>query len=388
MAEELRPKTGEELNKEAAELKRILEEATRKQAEAIKAVEKLSGQRGQREARTRSATAQVKPEPVSLTSPTTLPNEDTANQSDSQINLSDKNKKPGDKKLQERIKEEEKQAALAGLRKTIEDTRKALEESREERIKEEVLVKALREELAGFGKKPEITPEPPKKEDNTDTKKETSVMPSDNIALEIEDMQSELNLLNMELKRSPGLRKILKRRFLISQIKELTEKINKKIKLLEETKTAESKEYENREEIKRDRKERPLLYFAAKKNSNPYIYAGFMGENADMRLVVLPADDKHYGRKYESLQKTGENEGYFFFNFWGFVMIIKNVKEIEGKDGIRIYSDQAIYKIVGPNGEIVADDVQSYNKAKKIYDEAIEGYQTEQVALFEKQNKK
>ena len=183
----------------------------------------------------------------------------------------------------------------------------------------------------------------------------------------LEKLRKQRATLNFEL----GDAGFLKRKKLTKEIAKIEEDIAKEELKETETKKLALEKREKEEAIEKDRKEKPLLYFVAERNKNLYIPEFARGSSADLRKVPL---DRYY-REYENLVKTAENEGYFLFNIYGFVMIIKNVKEISDEKGIRLYSDQAIYKVVGPKGEIVADDIKGYNQAREVYESATSEYQ-------------
>lgn len=125
---------------------------------------------------------------------------------------------------------------------------------------------------------------------------------------------------------------------------------------------------EEAKEINLDRKEKPFLYFVLEKSSNQILLENNTNETTG--LLDLRKIQKDWTNiEYRSLQKTGDNEGYFEYNIFGLVKIVKNVDKIRSKDGINIYSEEAIYKIIGPGGEIIADNIKGYQEATKIFTE-------------------
>ncbi|MBU0612001.1 hypothetical protein KKA39_03150 [Patescibacteria group bacterium] len=144
-------------------------------------------------------------------------------------------------------------------------------------------------------------------------------------------------------------------------------------------------------EIKEDEKNKPFEYFIAKKITNPFLAEKIKDRFSDLVDLRREYNTGEHWRGYEFLQSAGENEGFFEFNLFGFVMIIKNVKEIraedsEGRKIIDSYSDNAIYKIMGPNGEIIADDIKGYQEARKIYEQKTEKYKKEVEEEFNRIN--
>jgi hypothetical protein len=79
-------------------------------------------------------------------------------------------------------------------------------------------------------------------------------------------------------------------------------------------------------------------------------------------------------RVYKSLYKNTVIWDYFEFHLYWFYMIIKNVNDIKTKDGIDTFSDSAIYEIVWPKWDIIADDIKWYIGAYGIYSKEIEEY--------------
>ncbi len=148
------------------------------------------------------------------------------------------------------------------------------------------------------------------------------------------------------------------------------------------------KKLEEIKEINLDRKEKPFLYYAFEKSANPIL----LYNNKDKKSGLL--DLRKINKEWVEitcnfLKETGKNEGFFEFNIYGFIKIIKNVNEIQGDEGkgINSYSENAIYKIVGPNGEIIADDIKGYNETDRIYTEKTEEYKKKLEKQFLEENK-
>lgn len=134
-------------------------------------------------------------------------------------------------------------------------------------------------------------------------------------------------------------------------------------------------EAEIKRRIKIDFEKNKFLYYALEKNNNQYL-SETKKTLTDKRLNIF--DLRKYSNspelEYSILRVTSENEGFFEFNIFGFIKIIKNVNEIKSKDGIELFSQEAIYKIVGPNNEIIADNIKGYDKTQKIYEQKIDEY--------------
>ncbi len=137
-------------------------------------------------------------------------------------------------------------------------------------------------------------------------------------------------------------------------------------------------------EIEKDRENKPFIYYAfskINKDKNKAVFSRFIttfGNDVypDLRICELGEFDhkKHFYDsvfKWKFLVVTNKDpmEGFFFASISGFSMVIKNVKEVTRDDGINETSEKIIYKIVGPDGEIVQDDIQGYDKAREIFEE-------------------
>lgn len=131
------------------------------------------------------------------------------------------------------------------------------------------------------------------------------------------------------------------------------------------------------EEIKKDKENKPFKYFIAEKIENPFLKEKI--KNRETGLIDLRDFGNQYENelKYTYLQITNEGEGFFKFNLFGFVMIIKNVEELRSEEGIESNSPKAVYKIIGPKGEIISDDIKGYEEASKIYTEETLKYEKE-----------
>lgn len=164
------------------------------------------------------------------------------------------------------------------------------------------------------------------------------------------------------------------------ELSKLHTKLNflyKKLRELYNTETNLSKEIEEKEkeqeqkEIEEDIEKRPFAYYIAGKNSNNDHYIA-RTDQIDLRNI-----DSNL-RIYDRLQPTGiPSEGYFDATISGFILIIKNVDSLrrtdvnpengEEKKWIEYPSEEGIFKITGPSGEIIADDIQGYKKAYELY---------------------
>jgi len=143
--------------------------------------------------------------------------------------------------------------------------------------------------------------------------------------------------------------------------------------------------------INEDRANKPFLYFAFEKSNNPTLLH-YM-KNWEFKLLDLSSFDKDsVFYSYDNLKKTYgnvENEGFFEFNTFGFIMSIKNVSEVTNEDrSISNKSEKAIYRIIGPDGKVFADDVKGYTAAESIYKEETEKYKKQVEEEFKNLNNK
>jgi hypothetical protein len=135
-----------------------------------------------------------------------------------------------------------------------------------------------------------------------------------------------------------------------------------------------------REGIKRDRKNRPLLYAMADRMKNGKITEYLKNEKIikeDGSIDLKDVEDSAYlGIQVHSMfYKTGENEGFFEFTLFGFVMLIKNIKEITEGDKINYHSENAIYEIIDPDGKKIGENgIKGYIEASKIFEKEIKNY--------------
>ena len=170
-------------------------------------------------------------------------------------------------------------------------------------------------------------------------------------------------------------------------------KLSKKINALQKEHSSLRQELEAKE-IKLDKESRPFLYFVADKVKNPGILPDLKKTGVtDLRWanwVTREGDRSEVEKNF--LTETGEDEGFSEFNIFGFTKVIKNVNEIreeeEGQKSINPYSPKAIYKIIGPDGTIIADNIKGYEEATEIYANATESYKKKVEEEWNKLNKK
>ncbi|MFA6586111.1 MAG: hypothetical protein WCS86_03045 [Candidatus Paceibacterota bacterium] len=201
------------------------------------------------------------------------------------------------------------------------------------------------------------------------------------------EMQDRLNLLkeekinkDFEYKGTFFILDWSKRKTLKKELKELETKIDKlNTDLIEKIK----------QEIESDKKEKQFQYYMASKVTNKHIPTLV---NQQTNLIDLRWSDKDYldnsYGKMDRLVWTTEDEGYYHFTISGFVMIIKNVKEIQDDEGINFQSEKAIYRIEGPDGEIIKDNIQGYDEANSIYVEEVKRYENKMAEDFNNLNNK
>ncbi|MEK7585648.1 MAG: hypothetical protein AAB477_00200 [Patescibacteria group bacterium] len=142
-------------------------------------------------------------------------------------------------------------------------------------------------------------------------------------------------------------------------------------------------------DLELDKKEKPLLYYAASRITNDYVLQELrnkdLGEVIDLRRLK---NTNEYECKTKYLHGTRENEGFYEFNPFGFVKVIKNVKEIRDDKGVNIDSEDAIYKILSPDFKVIANDIKGYTEATRLYNQATEQYKMRVEERFNQLNKK
>lgn len=139
------------------------------------------------------------------------------------------------------------------------------------------------------------------------------------------------------------------------------------------------------EDINLDIKEKPFMYFAAQKIKNTEVLKRFINKitkSLDLRWAETPTSYECTTKLEDGLQMIGKNEGFFEFNIYGFMKVVKNVNQFEGS----IYSEEAIYKILNPDGKIIADDIKGYQAANDIYMKETEKYEKLVEEEFNKPN--
>lgn len=132
--------------------------------------------------------------------------------------------------------------------------------------------------------------------------------------------------------------------------------------------------------IQNDRTIKPFWYFAAEKITNPYVTQFLKDElgqdEYDLTWTGNTSDMPGFANR-KKLVATGADEGFYNFNILGFTQVIKNVKEITPAKGITPKdSPSAIYKIVGPDGTIVADQIIGTEAATLVYKQAVSEYKS------------
>lgn len=161
-------------------------------------------------------------------------------------------------------------------------------------------------------------------------------------------------------------------------------KIDKKLDKVEEAIWGQEIE-EMKKAIEIDKEKNPFLYWAATKNTN-VVRPVFNYNTNTIDLTwfteqgVTEASSRH-------LISTGENEGFFEFNIFGFTKVIKNISEIKDEEGINNQSDKALYKIIGPDGTIITDDILGYSNTSDLYQKATNEYEEKIREEFNNLNK-
>lgn len=141
-------------------------------------------------------------------------------------------------------------------------------------------------------------------------------------------------------------------------------------------------------EISLDKKKQPFKYYLFEKITNKELSDKFKDKETGLfNLLKIENENSPY-REFLSLQTTGKNEGYFEFTVSGFIMIIKNIEELKTEKGITDKSENAIYKILGPDGSIIKDNIKGYNEASVLYKEKSVEYEKRTKEEFNNLNNK
>ena len=134
-------------------------------------------------------------------------------------------------------------------------------------------------------------------------------------------------------------------------------------------------------------KERPFLYYAAHEITSPEIIKVLKNKTTETydfsNIKTTSKNGIAYGA-FTSLQKIGE-EGFFVFNNLGFLLIIKNIEKLKTEKGINAYSEEGVYKIVGPDGTIISDDLSGYTEAFAQFEKVSEIYTEKLKEEFNKE---
>jgi hypothetical protein len=160
---------------------------------------------------------------------------------------------------------------------------------------------------------------------------------------------------------------------------------NKKEDLEDEILTLQD-DKKSMEEILVDREKKPFWYYAAEKITDPNIVSCVKNRDGtayDLRW--LDSDRGGYERRTHG-QFINNDEAIFEFNALGFALVLKNIAEVRGENGIEIYSPKTIYKLLGPDGKIIADDMHGYDDADSVYTKTVDQYRARVEEEFKQKN--
>jgi hypothetical protein len=242
------------------------------------------------------------------------------------------------------------------------------------------------------------------KENEEEKQKEIDALLSEIKALANQEKQIDNNLLNLyekrkEAEKAENEEKYLgaKRRFgdptegkpfkldAEKEIADINEKIKSKEEELNRTNIlnrgkikkeiqtlTEQRDRFTKNAIDSDRKARPFLYFQTGKIRNPYVLRLLKRFNGGYDLRELgkysnteDIDGKFKEIKLNYLFKNNAGEGFHEYNSLGFTKIITG-----GEDK----SEDASYKIMSPDGKIIADNIKGYQEATRVYNQARQEY--------------
>lgn len=153
--------------------------------------------------------------------------------------------------------------------------------------------------------------------------------------------------------------------------------LNYKIEDLKKKKEILEEKQVEKMEISEDKKNKPYAYYLVSKISDKKFIERTLMKNGLVDLRWLSSDRGYKFATREAIYYVDEdyNEGYFYFSVSGFCMVIKNIKELKDKDGVADKSSKAIYKITGPDGNIIEDNINGYQKAYSIYQAKVKEYE-------------
>ncbi len=138
--------------------------------------------------------------------------------------------------------------------------------------------------------------------------------------------------------------------------------------------------------IEKDREEKPFFYYSMEKSNNKSMLN--VGNKITNLLDMRRIEKDWVSMERKFMETTAGNEGFFEYNIFGFIKMIKNIKEITHEKEVSAKSDQAIYKIIGPDGKIIEDNIQGYDEATKIYWEKTNEYKKVVEEEFNRLNNK
>ncbi len=110
-----------------------------------------------------------------------------------------------------------------------------------------------------------------------------------------------------------------------------------------------------------DQQLKPFTYYAIARNKNPI--SKKLLENSKTYLW----EDYHRTIESKEPHKIKHGKICFDFDIYGFTKIIKNPKAIKKNGVYDKYSDKTIYKLIGPDGKIIADYIGWWNTIQDIY---------------------
>jgi len=148
--------------------------------------------------------------------------------------------------------------------------------------------------------------------------------------------------------------------------------------------------YTETEKIFQDRNKNPFIYYAIEKSANPILLEKYTNQYAQLLdLKALNKNSEEIG--FRHIEEIKNGEGLLKCNIFGFVLIIKErEKFLRNELGYRnepnhsIFTDpEAIFKIVGPNGEIIKDNINGYTEANEIYVERTKNYKEKLINEYE-----
>ena len=195
-----------------------------------------------------------------------------------------------------------------------------------------------------------------------------------------------------EIKRAEDEATLNKLRQTIAENAEIIEKATRRLAEIERERKAL---LEQKDPLAEDRKKNPFKYFLIDKMDDRVFELLFRGNRKnELELGYINTIFEETGRKIKYFNPPYTMEEYYNtikFTSNGFSLQLLNAKEVIDKDGYGPdkKSSKARYRLVYPDFTTHKEDGElNYRRGTRLLEKKAKEYQREQLALFEKQNKK